>query len=102
MDRLSLLIAFPSLKRKKFHIFTPNLIVISLWALVILLLWGFNSAIPVGGAARWWLLAIVFVVTMAFLIRSFFTYAPLKGTMDGKIIFNEDNIEVRGKHTYKM
>ena len=98
MDRLSFDIFEP--EKKTFHI-TPNLIVGCLWGFVILILWAFEGIIPVESTVRDLLLAVVFIVTMFFLIRSFFTYEPLRGTMDGKIIFNEDNVEI-GDKQYKL
>jgi hypothetical protein len=93
MERLSFDIFEP--EKKRFHI-TPNLIVVSMWAFVILVLWALDGVVPVGSTLRNALLVVVVIITIAFLIRSFVTYAPLKGAMDGKIIFNDDGVEVKG------
>ena len=98
MDRVSFDIF--GLEKKRFHL-TPNAVVYGLWGLLILFLWAFEGILPVGSTVRWLLIMAVFLINMFFLITSFFRYEPLKGTMNGKIIFNDDEMVVNG-HSYKL
>jgi hypothetical protein len=89
MERLSFDI-FKS-EKKKFRL-TPNWIVLSLWAITILFLWIFDSVFPPNSAGRVIWLACVLAVTIYYLISSFFAYEPLKGILNGKIIFENGSI----------
>ena len=98
MDRISFDIFIPD--PKKFH-WTPNTIVFGLWFTAIALLWLLKSYIPPGSTLQVIILICVLAVTFYYLITSFFKYQPLRGVLEGRIIFNDDAIIVDDK-TYDL
>ena len=98
MDRISFDIFEP--EKKRFHV-TPNLVVYSFWGFLILFLWALGGVVPVGSTVRNMSIGVVFLVNMFFLITSFFRFEPLRGRMNGKIIFNEDEMVI-GSHAFKL
>jgi hypothetical protein len=93
MDRLSFDIFIPE---KKFR-FTPNWIVTILWGVTLGFFWIFDHIVPPNGTFGIIWLVCVFLVSLYYMISSFFTYEPLKGIMKGKIIFEKTSIVIDEK-----
>ena len=94
MDRISFDIFEPD--NKKFH-FTPNLIVYSLWFIIIGFFWLFDNILPEIKEARTIVACCVGLISVYYLVTSFFKYEPLNGILKGKIIFNNDSILINEK-----
>src|ERR1700712_5720629 len=86
MEPISLQIFEPD---NKFRL-TPNLILLTLWTLSLGFCWVDGSVQPVMGL----LILVVFVVSIFFLIGSFFMYKPLKGKLNGNITFESDHMVI--------
>lgn len=81
---------------KKFRL-TPNWIVLITWSVTIFFFWVFDTAFPPHSDFRSiWLICVV-LITLCYLVASFFTYKPLNGTIAGKIIFEIDSVVVNNK-----
>lgn len=93
MDKVSFTIFTPD--GKKFHL-TPNWIVIILWTISFALYF-----FPSKSDLKSYILVGTFCITMYYLTAAFFTYKPLHGTLDGKVIFEKDSI-VLNDRTYKL
>jgi len=89
MDRVAFEIFEPD--GKKFRL-TPNWIVLGLWAFSIAFLWLFDNVFPPHGSFRTCWLALVFLITMYYLISSFFRHRPLNGKITGKIEVQKDRL----------
>jgi hypothetical protein len=87
VDRISFDIFEPD--KKKFRL-TPNLIVYSLWFLTIGFFWMLDGVLPIIKEIRTYVACGIFLISLYYLITSFFKYEPLKGILKGKIIFNND------------
>jgi hypothetical protein len=94
MDRISFDIFEPD--KKRFRL-TPNLIVYSLWFFAIAFLWIFEGVFPINSTSRLIIISIIGLVSLYYLITSFFTYEPLNGILKGKIVFKDDSITVNEK-----
>ena len=91
MDRISFTIFTPD--GKKFH-WTPNLIVFGSWFITIGAFWIFDNPPSTDNEFRTLIACCVGFLSLYFLIASFFTYKPLNGTLNGKIIFGDTAIIV--------
>ncbi|MFI5139418.1 MAG: hypothetical protein ACHQIM_16465 [Sphingobacteriales bacterium] len=99
MERLSFEIFKP--EEDKFRL-TPNLTMAILWLVPALLLWaikGDNSGPPNDFVKIYFV--CVFLLTMYYLTSSFFSYKPLRGSIDGEIEFENDGIIIDDK-TFKL
>lgn len=94
MDRISFDVFEPD--KKKFQL-TPNLIVYILWFLAIGFFWLLDGVFSIIIEIRAYVAWGVFLISLYYLITSFFKYEPLKGVIKGKIIFNNDAIIVNEK-----
>jgi hypothetical protein len=76
---------------------TPNWIILIMWSVTIFFFWVFDTAFPPHSDFRSiWLICVV-LITLYYLVASFFTYKPLNGTIAGKIIFEIDSVIVNNK-----
>lgn len=91
MDRISFTIFIPD--GKKFHL-TPDWIVFGLWFISIGFFWQFDMYFPGHDEFRKTSAICVFLITMYYLVTSFFKYKPLNGTLSGKIIFEKNSVIV--------
>lgn len=94
MDRISFTIFIPD--EKKFHL-TPNWIVYGLWFTTIGFFWLFDSYFPGHDEFRAVAAICVGLISLYFLITSFFKFEPLNGTLSGRIIFEKDSIVINDK-----
>jgi hypothetical protein len=94
MDRISFDIFEP--EEKKFRL-TPNFIVYSLWFSAIDLFWIMDGVLPIIKEIRLYVACGIFLISIYYLITSFFNYEPLKGVLKGKIVFNNDAIIINEK-----
>ena len=90
MDRVSYEIFIP--EEKRFRV-TPNLIVFSVWFLAIGILWTFEDA-PITKEIRGYVALGVFLISLYYLVTSFFTYEPLRGILKGEIVFGNNVITI--------
>lgn len=88
MDRISFEIFIP--EEKRFRV-TPNLIVFSLWFSSIGILWAFEDA-PITKEIKGYVALGIVLISLYYLIASFFTYEPLRGTLNGEIVFGNNAI----------
>ena len=95
MDRVGFEIFEPD--GKKFH-WTPDWIIPPLWLVPILILWAVkgDDSGPPGNLIMGYFICL-FLLTMYFMVASFFTYKPLNGVIKGEIIFEKDKIEIDDK-----
>src|SRR5271168_5295741 len=94
MDRLSFEIFEP--EEKKFWL-SPNWIVLILWSFTIFFLWVFDSVFPPHSTIRTVWLSFILVITLYYLISSFFLYKPLHGKINGEIEFQADRMIIKDK-----
>lgn len=98
MDRISFDIFIPD--QKKFHL-TPNTIVYGLWFFTCAIFWLLNDFVRSHNTFRLFFLLAVGAISLYYLITSFFKYEALNGTMQGKIIFDNDSIVINDE-TYEL
>jgi hypothetical protein len=88
MERISFDIYIPD--QKKFHL-TPDWIVFGLWFIVIGFFWALDGVLPDSGYYRGFAALMVAIVSIYYLITSFWTYKPLNGKLEGQIVINQDS-----------
>ncbi len=81
---------------KKFRL-TPNWIVVIMWSTTLFFFWVFDSVFPPHSDFRSIWLCCVVLITLYFLVVSFFTYEALNGIFKGKIVFGNAKISVNNK-----
>ncbi len=94
MDRISFTIFIPD--GKKFHL-TPDWIVFGLWLLVCGFFWQFDIYFPGHDEFRTVVAICLGLISLYYLITSFFKFQPLNGTLSGRIIFEKDSMVVNDK-----
>ena len=94
MDRLSFDLFEPD---KKWLHLTPDGIVFILWGVTIFFLWAFDNVLPPNSSGRIVWLVLVGLISLYYLITSFFKYKPLNGEINGKIIFQSESFTIGNK-----
>lgn len=93
MDRIAFKIYIPD--KRKFR-FTPDTIVLIMWILLIIIFWALEKFIS--PEARVFPAIAAFLINMFYLIRSFVTYADLRGRLEGQIEFKDKAILINDEH----
>jgi hypothetical protein len=98
MDRISFEIFKP--EKEKFHV-TPNLIVFGLWLITIGIFGIFDGVFSADSSFMSYWFGAVFAITLYYSATSFLKYEPLRGTLNGEIIFGNDRIMIN-QNTFEL